>query len=172
MGHFSVEVYALPGSDLSGNQQLGVRPSLIDPSLDKTIKRPTYCPTLSYLVRHMASAAFLNEVISSAGVSVDKLSAALHITKSELAIAAGLSRDAVSKAARSHSVTTQSRLREMSEIINRVIPWAGSELAAYAWYRSQPLPSFGDATAEELVRQGQGERVRAYLGRIAAGGFA
>ena len=60
----------------------------------------------------------------------------------------------------------------MSEIINRVIPWAGSALAAYAWYRSQPLPSFGDATVEELVRVGQGERVRGYLGRIAAGGFA
>ncbi|QOV96651.1 hypothetical protein [Novosphingobium sp. ES2-1] len=120
----------------------------------------------------MASATFLNEVTGAAGVSADKLAAALHITKSELAIAAGLSRDAVSKATRSHSVTTQSRLREMSEIINRVIPWAGSVLAAYAWYRSQSLPSFGDATAEELVRQGQGAKIRAYLSRIAAGGFA
>lgn len=120
----------------------------------------------------MAGAAFLSEVSGEKGVSADRLSAVLHITKSELALAAGLSRDAVSKAARSNSVTTQARLREMSEIINRVIPWAGSELAAYAWYRSQPLPSFGDATAEELVRQGQGEKVRAYLGRIAAGGFA
>lgn len=120
----------------------------------------------------MASAAFLSEVTGEKGVSPDRLSAALHITKSELALAAGLSRDAVSKAARSGSVVTQARLREVSEIINRVIPWAGSELAAYAWYRSQPLPSFGDATAEELVRQGQGEKVRTYLGRIAAGGFA
>lgn len=114
----------------------------------------------------------MSEVYGNKGVSVDRLSAVLHITKSELALAAGLSRDAVSKVARSNSITTQSRLREMSEIINRVIPWAGSELAAYAWYRSQPLPSFGDATAEELVRQGQGEKVRTYLGRIAAGGFA
>ncbi len=120
----------------------------------------------------MVSAAFLSEVTGEKGVSPDRLSAALHITKSELALAAGLSRDAVSKAARSNSVVTQARLREVSEIINRVIPWAGSELAAYAWYRSQPLPSFGDATAEELVRQGLGEKVRAYLGRIAAGGFA
>ena len=120
----------------------------------------------------MASAAFLSEVTGEKGVSPDRLSAALHITKSELALAAGLSRDAVSKAARSQSVVTQARLREVSEIINRVIPWAGSELAAYAWYRSQALPSFGDATAEELVRQGLGEKVRAYLGRIAAGGFA
>lgn len=131
-----------------------------------------YTPELRQLVRQAASVAFLSEVSGEKGVSVDRLSAALHITKSELALAAGLSRDAVSKAARSNSVVTQARLREMSEIINRVIPWAGSELAAYAWYRSQPLPSFGDATAEELVRQGLGEKVRAYLGRIAAGGFA
>jgi hypothetical protein len=124
------------------------------------------------VVRHMACAAFLSEVSGENGVSAERLSAALHITKSELALAAGLSRDAVSKTTRRGSVATQSRLREMSELINRVIPWAGSELAAYAWYRSQPLPSFGDATAEELVRLGQGERVRTYLGRIAAGGFA
>jgi len=31
---------------------------------------------------------------------------------------------------------TQSRLRVMSEIINHVIPWAGSALFGYAWYRS------------------------------------
>ncbi|EMD81783.1 hypothetical protein C725_2831 [Pacificimonas flava] len=60
----------------------------------------------------------------------------------------------------------------MSEIINRVIPWAGSQLAAYAWYCSQPLPSLADVTAEELVRQGRAELVRDYLNRIAQGGFA
>ena len=95
-----------------------------------------------------------------------------RITKSELARAAGLPRDAVSKASRSTSLVTQARLRELSEIINRVIPCAGSELAAYAWYRSQSLPSLGDATAEELVRQGQSEKVHTYLARITAGGFA
>ena len=120
----------------------------------------------------MASAAFLEEIAGKDGVSPDRLSDALRITKSELAAAAGLSRDAVSKTARHGSQSTQARLREMSEIINRVIPWAGSELAAYAWYRSQPLPSLGDVTAEELVRQGRGELVRTYLGRSAVGGFA
>lgn len=120
----------------------------------------------------MASTKFLSEISIENGISADRLSAVLHITKSELALAAGLSRDAVSKTTRATSVTTQLRLREMSEIISLVIPWAGSELVAYAWYRSQPLPSFGDATAEELVRQGQSERVQGYLGRIAAGGFA
>ena len=84
------------------------------------------------MVRHMASAPFLPQVCGDKGVSADRLAAALHITKSELALAAGLSRDAVSKAARSSSKATQLRLRELSEIFNRVTPWAGSELAAYA----------------------------------------
>lgn len=125
-----------------------------------------------HLVRQMARSAFLSAITGSKGVSVDMLSDALHITKSELAVAAGLPQDAMSKTARSGSVAIQSRLREMSEIIDRAIPWAGSALAAYAWYRSQPLRSFGDATPEELVRHGYGEKIRAYLGRIAAGGFA
>ncbi len=120
----------------------------------------------------MARTPFLSEVSDANGVFVDRRSATLHITKSELAIASGLSRDDVAKAAVRNSAATQSRLLEMSEIIDQVILWAGSIPTAYAWYRSQPLPSFGDATAEELVRQGQGERVRAYLGRIADGGFA
>lgn len=119
----------------------------------------------------MAHPSFLSEVSDENGVSPDRLSAALHITKSELAIASGLSRDAVAKAARRNSAATQLRLLEISEIIDWVIPWAGNALSAYAWCRSQPLPSFGDATAEELVRQGQGEKVGAYLGRIDAGGF-
>lgn len=120
----------------------------------------------------MASSAFLSAVLGENGFSADRMSAALHISKFELALTAGLPRNAVSNNARSTSLAAQSRLREMTEIIGRVIPWAGNELAAYAWYRSQPLPSFGDATAEELVRRGQGENVRAYLGRIAVGGFA
>ncbi|WP_258537083.1 hypothetical protein [Novosphingobium taihuense] len=66
----------------------------------------------------------------------------------------------------------QLRLRDTIEIIDRAIPWAGSELAAYAWYRSKSLRSLGDAAAEELVRLGHGEKVRANLGRIAVGGFA
>ena len=50
--------------------------------------------------------------------------------------------------------------------------WAGSIGAAFAWYRSQPIPSFGDRTAESLVKEGKGDAVRDYLARIADGGFA
>lgn len=116
---------------------------------------------------------FLAEMIGVDGlIAAGRLSDELRITKIELANAAGLSRDAVSKTGRMTARTTQTRLREMIEIINRVRPWAGSIQQAFAWYRAQPLPSFGDQTAEDLVKQGRGEAVRNYLSRIAVGGYA
>ena len=75
------------------------------------------------------------------------------MTRTELAHSLGVSRDAVSGTARAEARRTQERLRDMIEIIERVLPWSGSELAAYAWYGSQPLPSFGDRTARDLSRR-------------------
>ena len=116
---------------------------------------------------------FLDEVISREGlVEPDRLSAMLRITKGELAAASGLSRDAVSKTRRLHAPATQARLREVAEIVNRILPWCGSVQQAFAWYRSQPIPSFGDQTAEDLVRAGRAEHVMRYLSRIAVGGYA
>lgn len=121
----------------------------------------------------MQEIAFLTQTASETGdVAVERLSGLLHITRSELAVAAGLSRDAVSKTTRARSPATQSRLRDVVEILNRVRPWAGSPQQAFAWYRSQPLPSFGDQTAEALVKEGRAEAVKRYLDRIAVGGFA
>jgi Protein of unknown function (DUF2384) len=120
------------------------------------------------------SATFsMSEVVRSDGtIETDRLSATLRISKTELAAASGLSRDAVSKTARLKAPSTQARLRDMVEIIGRVLPWAGSVPQAFAWYRAQPLPSFGDQTAEDLVKEGRAEAVKGYLARIAAGGFA
>ena len=105
-------------------------------------------------------------------IAVDRLSDLLHVTRGELAVALGLSRDAVSKTARAASPVTQARLRDLVEIINRVRGWAGSPQQAFAWYRSQPLPSFGDQTAEALVKEGRAEAVKRHLDRIAVGGYA
>ena len=115
----------------------------------------------------------LADLISDDGaIETGRLSAQLKVSKIELAASAGLSRDAVSKTARQGSMSTQSRLRDMVEIISRVLPWAGSVPQAFAWYRAQPLPSFGDQTAEDLVKEGRAEAVKSYLARIAAGGYA
>lgn len=105
-------------------------------------------------------------------VAADRLSDLLHVTRAELASASGLSRDAISKSARASAPATQSRLRDVVEILNRVQGWAGSPQQAFAWYRSQPLPSFGDQTAEALVKEGRAEAVKRYLDRITLGGFA
>jgi hypothetical protein len=115
----------------------------------------------------------LSELICPDGrVETNRLIEVLRITKIELALASGLSRDSVSKRSRMNSRATQTRLRDVAEIIYRVLPWAGSMPQAFAWYRAQALPSFGDRTPEELVKEGRAEAVKAYLGRIAAGGYA
>ena len=62
--------------------------------------------------------------------------------------------------------------QDIAEIINAVFPWAGSVSHAFAWYRSQCLPSFGDRTPEDLIREGRAEAVKSYINRIAVGGQA
>ena len=115
----------------------------------------------------------LEQVITREGFAEpDHLSELLHITKSELAAASGLSREAVSKTSRLRAPATQARLREVVQVLNRILPWCGSVQQAFAWYRSQPIPAFGDQTAENLVRQGRAEHVLSYLSGIAAGGYA
>ena len=116
---------------------------------------------------------FLDSVIDADGVvEPDRLSLILRVTKGELATASGLARDSVSKVARLRAPATQARLREVAEIINRILPWCGSVPQAFSWYRSQPIPAFGDQTAEELVRMGRARHVMSYLSGIALGGYA
>jgi hypothetical protein len=120
-----------------------------------------------------ADDTFLSNVFNPDGtIGPDRLGAALRVTKTELAAASGLSRDAVSKTRRLQAPATQLRLREVAEIINRILPWCGSAQQAFAWYRSQPIPAFGDQTAEDLVRAGRSEHLKSYLAGIALGGFA
>ena len=57
-------------------------------------------------------------------------------------------------------------------IIAQVLPMAGSAEQAWSWYQTQALPSFGDLTAEELVKQGRLDAVKRYTSRVENGGFA
>jgi hypothetical protein len=94
------------------------------------------------------------------------------MSKSQLAETIGLSPEALYKAARAQAAKTQSRVREMLEIVGRVAAWAGGKEQAMAWYRAQPIGAFGDRTAEALVKSGQAGALRDYLDHIAMGGFA
>jgi hypothetical protein len=108
----------------------------------------------------------------SADSSADELSAALGISKRELAETAGLPPGNLNRKTRANSAQTLNRLRETSEILHRVTPWAGGIRQAFAWYRSEPLPEFGGRTAESLVKSGKAVALRDYLDHVALGGFA
>ena len=102
-----------------------------------------------------------------------RVAAALRTTKAEIAATLGLHRDALSRSARVRARRTQTRLREMLEILNRAETCAGySGLMAYAWFRSEALPGFAGKTPGQLVREGKASYVHAYLDQLMAGGYA
>ena len=96
----------------------------------------------------------------------------LGTTPSEIADTLGLPRDALSRKTRLRAEKTQSRLRQMLEILRRVSEHNGSALYAYAWYRSEPLAGFAGRTPGSLVREGHADRVDDYLDRVMDGGYA
>jgi uncharacterized protein (DUF2384 family) len=98
-----------------------------------------------------------------------KIAEAFRTTSEEVARTAGLGRDAVQRKDRIRSDKTQRRLREMVEVINKVEPRFGSQLMAYAWYRSEPLPGFSGQTAMQLVRSGRADDVLDYVDAVDAG---
>ncbi len=114
----------------------------------------------------------LEEFTEDEAFSPTLVADALRTTKSEIAATLGLGKDAFSRASRIRARKTQTRLRHMLEILNRVEAVTGSPLAAYAWFRAEPLPGFGGLTADRLVREARADEVHAYLDRIAAGGYA
>ena len=114
----------------------------------------------------------LQEFVEDRVFSPTLVAEVLRTTKSEIAATLGLGKDAFTRASRIRARKTQSRLRQMLEILERVEGTTGSPLAAYAWFRAEPLPGFGGATPDQLLRQGRADHVHAYLDRIMAGGYA
>ena len=114
----------------------------------------------------------LNEFVEDQVFSPTLVADALRTTKSEIASTLGLGKDALSRASRVRARKTQIRLRQMLEILNRVEGASRSPLAAYAWFRAEPLGGFGGATPDQLLREGKADQVHAYLDRIMAGGYA
>jgi len=105
-------------------------------------------------------------------VAVDRVVEDFGMSKGQLAQTAGLARESLYKQARLNAPKTQTRMREMLEIVGRVSGWAGGKDQAMAWYRAEPLPAFGGRTAESLVKSGQAGALRDYLDHLAMGGFA
>ena len=114
----------------------------------------------------------LQEYIQDEVFSPELVANALRTNRREIAHTLGLGGDALSRTTRIRAFKTQTRIREMLEILKRVEAQTGSLLAAYAWFRSEPLAGFGGMTPDQLVRDGKASYVHAYLDRIMAGGYA
>lgn len=116
---------------------------------------------------------FVSDFLDDRGmVVVERLAQRLGLSKAQLAETVGLQPDVIYRSARLEGRKPQARLNEMLEIVGRVAGWAGGEKQAFAWYRAEPIPSFGGRTAESLVKEGKAGPVRDYLDRVATGGFA
>ena len=105
-------------------------------------------------------------------ITAERVADRFGMSKTQLAETVGLARETLYRADRSRASKTQGRLREMLEILSRIEDWAGGKEQAMAWYRAQPIPAFGDRTAESLVKDGKALAVRDYLDHMALGGFA
>ncbi len=117
--------------------------------------------------------ALLDTVLDAEGyIQPGKVAEVFHTTLEDVAFTTGIPNSAIRRTERSHSQKNQLKLRETVDIINRITPWAGSNLQAFSWYRSEPIPAFGDLTAEEMVKLGYGNTVREYLQHLAMGGYA
>lgn len=114
-----------------------------------------------------------SEVFSVSGqIMAGALADMLFMSRDQLAETTGLSPASLAKADRQMSRKAQSRMFEMVEILDRVRDWAGSDIQALAWYRSQPIPALDGRTAEALVKNGEAAAVRDYLDHVALGGYA
>ena len=70
-------------------------------------------------------------------------------------------------------MATLARLRQVLEVLHRVKAETGvGYLAAYAWFRAEPLAGFDGMTADRLVREGYADYVHACLDDVADGGYA
>ena len=105
-------------------------------------------------------------------IDIAEVAAGFGMSKTQIAETLGIAPQALHRASRAAAASTQSRLREMLEIIGRAADWAGGPHQAMAWYRAEPLPAFGGRTAEFLVREGKAGAVRGFLDHVALGGFA
>jgi uncharacterized protein (DUF2384 family) len=116
---------------------------------------------------------FVSGFVDDGGhVLVERIADRFGMSKLQLAETIGLAPETMYRAARATAQKTQARVTEMLEIVGRIVDWAGGERQAMAWYRAEPIPAFGDRTAEALVKEGKAAAVRDYLDHIAIGGFA
>lgn len=96
---------------------------------------------------------------------------AYHLNVGEISVLSALPKSTLERRARAFGKRSQMRLRQMMSVMSRAENLSGSRMRACAWYRSTPIPSLANVTAQEFVSQGKGEAVMIF-NRLAEGGYA
>ena len=116
---------------------------------------------------------FLDNITNKDGLLIpDEIAKQFHVPIDDIAHLTGLNKTSLKSDILYQSNTIQSQLRKMVAVINHVLPWSDNCQQAYNWYRKEPIPSLGNITAMELVKQGKYNAVTKYLERIEKGGFS
>jgi hypothetical protein len=115
----------------------------------------------------------LQQMIEPDGtVMADDLAQILCTSKPDLAAVLGLPLNALSANAISTAEGTHRTLRGFIDVLTSVSRWTESPPQAFVWFSTEPLPSFGDQTCADLMREGRVSAVKSYVSRIAIGGYA
>jgi Protein of unknown function (DUF2384). len=116
--------------------------------------------------------SFLTECMRDDRIDLGLVAAKLGTSEEDIAKAAGLDRDALAPSEDAGRASTQRRLHEMLEILDRVVPRFGTRSDAYAWYRAEQLPGFSGSTPMQLVLQGRAAEVIDYIDAVDAGVYS
>jgi hypothetical protein len=115
----------------------------------------------------------LQQMIAPDGtVMADDLAQVLCTSKPDLAAVLGLPLNALSANTLSTAEGTHRTLRDLIDVLTSMSRWTESPPQAFAWFSTEPLPSFGDQTCAALMREGRASAVKSYVSRIAVGGYA
>lgn len=103
-------------------------------------------------------------------LSARRVADMLGITLSELASLVGVARNTI--AARSGARKVDQALSPLVRILTMADEMAGGPDRAAIWFKHQPIPGWAGKTAYDLVREGESDKVLAYLEAVRSGVYA
>ena len=94
----------------------------------------------------------------------------LGVTMSELAGLVGIARNTLASGKGGRKV--DAALSPLVRILAMAAEMTGSDARAAIWFKHQPIPGWAGKTAYDLVGEGKGDKVLAYLESVRAGIYA
>jgi transcriptional regulator with XRE-family HTH domain len=103
-------------------------------------------------------------------LSAHRVAERLGLTLSELAAMIGVARNTLT--AKTNSRRVDLALSPVVRILAMAGEMAGGEDRAAIWFKHQPIPGWAGKTAHDLVKDGNADKVLAYLEAVRSGVYA